>query len=59
MGELTATSISASGKTGGLCSTSGPYRSGRSPFAVIFFKRGQKFTADVDGRSTTWTLLKA
>jgi hypothetical protein len=58
MGELTAVSISASGKTGGLCSASGPYRSGRSPYAVIFFKKGDKFTGDVDGRSTTWTLLK-
>lgn len=58
MGELTATSISAGGKTGGFCSASGPYKSGRNPYAVIFFKKGEKFTVDVDGRSTTWSLVK-
>lgn len=51
----TATTLSASGKTGGTCSSSGPYRTGRSPYIVVFFRKGQTFTAHpADGRSTSW-----
>jgi hypothetical protein len=55
--ETTATSISASGKTGGLCSVSGPYKSSGTG-AIVFFKQGEKFTADANGKATLWTLLK-
>lgn len=51
----TATKISASGKTGGICSASGPYKSASS--IVVFFKKGDKFTADpTTGKATTWVM---
>ena len=57
MSDTTATKISASGKTGGTCTVSGPYKSSRNTSIVVFFKRGDKFTADpVDGRSTIWVM---
>lgn len=57
MSESTATTVTASGSTGGTCQTSGPYKSQRHTAVVVFFKKGQKFTADpIDGRSTTWLM---
>lgn len=54
----TATSITASGKTGGVCSTSGPYKSTRNTSVIVYFKKGDKFSVDpVDGRSTTWSMV--
>jgi len=51
----TATKVSASGKTGGTCSVSGPYKSASS--IVVFFKKGDKFTPDpTTGKATTWVL---
>ena len=58
MSDTTATKVTASGKTGGTCQVSGPYKSTRNTSIVVFFQKGQKFTADpVDGASTTWTML--
>jgi hypothetical protein len=57
MSDTTATKISASGKTGGICSVSGPYKSYRNTSVVVFFKRGDRFSADpIDGRATTWIM---
>ena len=57
MSDTTATKISASGKTGGTCNVTGPYKSSRNTSIVVFFKRGDRFPADpVDGRSTTWVM---
>jgi hypothetical protein len=57
MSDTTATKISASGKTGGTCTVSGPYKSTRNTSIVVFFKRGDRFSADpVDGRATTWVM---
>jgi hypothetical protein len=57
MSDTTATKVSASGKTGGTCAVSGPYKSGRNTSIVVFFKRGDTFSVDpVDGRATTWSL---
>lgn len=57
MSDTTATKINASGKTGATCNVSGPYKSTRNTSIVIFFKRGERFSADpVDGRSTTWVM---
>jgi hypothetical protein len=51
-----ATNITASGKTGITCSKSGPYKSGAG--VVVYFKQGDKFTADpANGRVTTWSML--
>jgi len=51
------TNATASGRTGGVCQKSGPYRSNRNARVTVFFKRGQRFPSDVDGASTTWTLV--
>jgi len=57
MSDTTATKISASGKTGGTCTVSGPYKSTRNTSVVVFFKRGDRFSVDpTDGRSTTWAM---
>lgn len=54
-----ATGITASGKTGGICSTSGPYKSGGTPPVVVYYKKGDKFSVDpVNGRATIWTMVK-
>lgn len=57
MSDTSATKVSATGKTGATCTVSGPYKSSRNTSVVVFFKRGDKFSADpVDGRDTTWVL---
>ena len=57
MSDITATKVSASGKTGELCKVSGPYKSSRNTSIVVFYKQGDKFSNDpVDGRATTWVL---
>jgi hypothetical protein len=58
MSDSTATTVTASGTTGGTCQTSGPYRCARHTNIVVFFKRGDRFAADpVDGRSTTGSIV--
>ena len=54
-----ATQINASGGTGAVCPTSGPYTSSRNAKVTVFIKRGQRFPPDSDGASTTWTIVKA
>lgn len=57
MSDTSATKVSASGTTGGTCTVSGPYKSSRNTSVVVYYKKGDKFTADpVDGRSTTWVM---
>lgn len=53
----TTTNKTASGRTGGTCPTSGPYKSGRNAGVTVFIKKGAKFPADSDGAATTWTLI--
>lgn len=55
---MQTSNASASGKTGGTCTLSGPYKSERNAKVTVFFKRGQRFPTDSDGASTTWTLVK-
>lgn len=56
--DSTATKVTATGQTGGTCQVSGPYKSSRNSGIVVFFKSGQRFTADpVDGANTTWTMV--
>jgi hypothetical protein len=60
MGNSTTTTVTGSGQTGGTCQTSGPYMCARHTNIVVFFKRGDKFSADpVDGRSTGWSIVSA
>ena len=57
MSDSTANAMTATGKTGGTCSVSGPYKSVRNPSITVFFKRGDKFSSDpVDGKATTWSM---
>lgn len=57
MSDTSATRINASGRTGATCTVSGPYSSSRNTSIVVFFKKGEKFSADpVDGRATTWVM---
>ena len=57
MSDSTANAMTATGKTGGTCSVSGPYKSTRNPSITVFFKRGDKFSNDpVDGKATTWSM---
>jgi hypothetical protein len=53
-----ASQISATGRTGTVCPVSGPYQSNRNARVTVFVKRGQRFPADSDGASTTWTIVK-
>jgi hypothetical protein len=56
--QSTATSVRASGQTGGTCNNSGPYKPVRNPTIVVFFKSGAKFPVDpVDGQPTVWTMV--
>jgi hypothetical protein len=56
----TATSVTASGTTGGTCQKSGPYKCDRHPAIIIFVKSGAKFPVDpVDSRSSTWSMVSA
>ena len=55
MSQTTATKISASGTTGATVAVSGPYTCTSS--VVVFFKKGDKFTADpTTGKATTWKM---
>jgi hypothetical protein len=49
--------IQASARTGETCRQVGPYRSGGRLGLIVFFKRGDRFPNDTEGRSTAWTLL--
>ena len=52
-----SSSIQVSARTGESCRQVGPYRSaGRLPL-IVFFKPGDRFPNDTEGRSTGWTLL--
>ena len=52
---VTATSVTASGKTGSTCQKSGPYKSASA--VVIYFKSGDVFPLDpTNGKGTTWTM---
>jgi hypothetical protein len=53
----TSVGVSASGSTGATCRASGPYRSARNAKIIVFVRNGQRFPADADGASTTWTLV--
>lgn len=53
-----AAPILASGKTGETCRQTGPYRSESRVRLVVFFRRGDRFPNDAEGRATSWTLLR-
>ena len=54
--------VTASGKTGETCTTSGPYKSNTTPSVTIFVKKGEKFpaapsTSSSQGQNATWTMV--
>jgi hypothetical protein len=50
--------IQSVGRTGEACREAGPYRSESRVRLVVFFRQGDKFPNDAEGRSTSWTLLR-
>jgi hypothetical protein len=62
MSESTATSITATGTTGSTCSTPGPYKCTSHATTIVFFAKGQKFSAcpnanSASGHNTTWRMV--
>ena len=49
--------IQASGRSGESCRQPGPYKAASRTPLVIFFRLGERFPNDAEGRSTSWTLL--
>ena len=49
--------IQATARTGETCRQAGPYRSGGRLRLIVFFKPGDRFPNDSEGRSTGWTLM--
>ena len=49
--------VRASARTGDTCRQAGPYRSGGRVGLIVFFKPGDRFPNDSEGRSTAWTLV--
>ena len=63
-GSASATSVQTSGRTGGTCEVSGPYKCQSHTSVVIFVKSGLKFPAcpsanSSSGHSTTWILMRS
>jgi hypothetical protein len=54
---MSDTTTATGGRTGSLCPKTGPYKSARNARVIVFFKRGQRFPADVDGAATSWSLV--
>jgi len=52
-----SSSIQASARTGEACRQVGPYRSGGRLPLIVFFRPGDRFPNDSEGRSTGWTLM--
>jgi len=52
-----SSSIQANARTGEACRQVGPYRSGGRLPLIVFFRRGDRFPNDTEGRSTAWTLV--
>ena len=64
MSDTSATNVTATGSTGATCSTSGPYKCTSHATTILFFAKGQKFTAcpnanTASGHNTTWRMVSA
>lgn len=53
----TASPIQARGRAGETCRQAGPYRSEGRAGIIVFFKPGDRFPNDNEGRSSGWTLV--
>jgi hypothetical protein len=52
-----ASTIQASGRSGETCRQAGPYRAESRTALVVFYRSGDRFLNDAEGRATRWTLL--
>ena len=57
--SASAAEVKASVATGSVCNNSGPYRSSRGSRVTVFVKKGDRFPADTDGQSTTWSMVSS
>lgn len=52
-----STPIQVSGRSGEACRRAGPYRAASRTPLIVFFRAGERFPNDPEGRSTTWSFL--
>jgi hypothetical protein len=52
----TSAGVNVSGRTSETCREPGPYRSTRNAQVIVFLRTGERFPADTDGATTTWTM---
>ncbi len=52
-----ASPIQVGARTGETCRQTGPYHSGGRQPLIVFFRRGDRFPSDAEGRATAWTLV--
>jgi hypothetical protein len=53
----TSSPIRAEARTGDTCRQVGPYRSGGRVGLIVFFRPGDRFPNDTEGRANSWTLV--
>ena len=52
--------VGATGSTGTICQRSGPYRCNSHTQIIVFYKRGDRFTAcPARGHATTWQMVRS
>lgn len=57
-----ATSVTATGQTGSVVQTSGPYKCNSHTSTIVFFAKGEKFPAcpnanSTRGHTTSWSMV--
>jgi hypothetical protein len=60
MPDVTNTPRRASGKSGTLCTETGPYSSAdnvKAANVIVFFRKGERFPPDSAGSATIWTMV--
>jgi len=56
----TTKDVTASGTTGTLCQSTGPYKCNSHPEIILIFKKGSKFTVcPAKNHSTTWNMVRS
>jgi hypothetical protein len=60
MPEAISSPKRATGRTGSVCTETGPYSSAaatRAATVIVFFRKGDRFPPDIAGAPTVWTLV--
>jgi hypothetical protein len=56
----TSKDVKASGTTGALCQSSGPYKCMSHPEIILFFRKGDKFSVcPAKDHATTWYMVRS